>query len=210
MKKLFQSSIFRALCAIIIGVLILKYPHDGVTWLTMAIGELFLISGIIALIAYWWARSHTSEYVVTDTEGNIISGEQPTFPIVGAGSVLLGLVLVITPDKFIDGLMYVLGAIMILGGIQQIINLVAIRRLGRVPFYFWIAPSLIMLTGVFVIVKPMETAELSLQILGWCTLVYGVTEIINALLIWRIRKVAKQLAQQQEQEEEEVYTEVKD
>ena len=114
--KIFHSSIFRALCAIVVGVLILKYPQDGVTWLTMAVGELFLISGIVALIAYWYARQHSGDYVITDQKGRIISGGQPTFPIVGAGSVLLGLVLVIAPGKFVDGLMYVLGGIMILGG----------------------------------------------------------------------------------------------
>jgi len=49
----------------------------------MAVGELFLISGIIALIAYWYARKHSGDYVVTDQKGRIISGGQPTFPIVG-------------------------------------------------------------------------------------------------------------------------------
>ena len=192
--KLFQSSIFRALCAIIVGVLILKYPQDGVTWLTQAIGALFLLSGIISLIAYWLAAKHAGEYTVTDREGRIISGSQPSFPIVGTGSIILGLVLIMTPANFIDGLMYILGAIMILGGIQQLMNLVIARRLGRISFLFWVAPSLILLTGIFVIVKPMETAALSLQILGWCSLVYGVTEIINSLLIWRIRQVATKLA----------------
>ena len=54
--KIFQSSIFRAVCAIVIGVLLVKFPQDGVTWLTMAIGALFLLSGVIALIAYWHAK----------------------------------------------------------------------------------------------------------------------------------------------------------
>ena len=80
--KIFHSSIFRALCAIVVGVLILKYPQDGVTWLTMAVGELFLISGIVALIAYWYARQHSGDYVITDQKGRIISGGQPTFPMV--------------------------------------------------------------------------------------------------------------------------------
>ena len=58
---------------------------------------------------------------------------------------------------------------------------------------FWICPCLIIVTGLFVILKPMETAELPLIILGWCSLLYGVTEIINSLKIWRIRKaLAKQ------------------
>ena len=196
--KIFHSSIFRALCAIVVGVLILKYPQDGVTWLTMAVGELFLISGIVALIAYWYARQHSGDYVITDQKGRIISGGQPTFPIVGAGSVLLGLVLVIAPGKFVDGLMYVLGGIMILGGIQQLINLAVVRRLGKVSFAFWICPTLILLTGLYVILRPMETATLSLQILGWCSLLYGVTELINSLQIWRIRKMAEKTAQQKQ------------
>lgn len=206
--KIFHSSLFRALCAIVVGVLILKFPQEGVTWLTMAVGELFLISGIVALVAYWFARRRRSEYVITDKQGRVVSGGQPTFPIVGAGSILLGLVLVIAPNRFVDGLMYVLGGIMILGGIQQLINLIAIRRMGSVPFYFWVCPVLIMLTGLFVILKPMETAELPLIILGWCCLVYGVTEIINSLLIWRIRRIADKTAQQGVDEEETVAEEI--
>ena len=192
--KIFHSSLFRAFCAIVVGVLILKFPKDGITWLTMAVGEIFLISGIIALIAYWYARRHSGDYVVTDQKGRIISGGQPTFPIVGAGSICLGLILVIAPNRFVDGLMYVLGGIMILGGIQQLINLVVARRLGNIPFVYWICPSLVMLTGLLAIFYPMETAEMPLIILGWCSLVYGVTELINSLKIWGVRKQARENA----------------
>ncbi len=216
--KIFQSSIFRAMCAIIVGVLLIKYPQDGVTWLTIAIGVLFLLSGIIALIAYLHAKKHAGEYTITDRQGRIISGSQPTFPIVGAGSVILGLVLALTPGVFINGLMYILGAIMILGGINQLMNLIAARRLGHVPFGFWVAPSLILITGLFVILKPMETAELPLLILGWCSLLYGVTELINALKIYSIRKradrQAEELARQREAEDnavaEEISSEIND
>lgn len=189
--KIFQSSIFRAICAVVVGILLIKYPQDGVTWLTVAIGVLFLISGIIALIAYLNAKKHANEYTITDQQGRIISGSQPTFPIVGAGSVILGLTLALTPGVFINGLMYILGAIIILGGINQLMNLVSARRFGSIPFWFWVAPSLVLLIGIFVIFKPMESAELPLLILGWCSLVYGVTEMINALKIHSIRKQAE-------------------
>ena len=195
--KIFQSSIFRALTAIVVGVLLIKFPQDGVTWLTVAIGVLFLISGIIALLAYMNARKHAGEYTITDREGRIVSGGQPTFPIVGAGSIILGLVLALTPGVFINGLMYILGVIMVLGGFNQLVSLVAARRLGGVPFGFWVAPSLVLLTGLFVILKPMESAELPLLILGWCSLLYGVTELINALKIHSIRKQAERLRDEQ-------------
>lgn len=186
--KIFQSSIFRALCAIVIGVLIIKFPDDGVTWLTIAIGSLFLLSGIIAMIAYWQAKSHAGEYTITDQEGRIISGTQPTFPIVGAGSIILGLVLTLTPHAFINGLMYMLAAVLILGGITQLMTLIAARRLGSIGLGYWVCPSLILLTGLFVMLKPMESAQLPLLILGWCSVLYGVIELINALKIHSIRK----------------------
>ena len=216
--KLFQSSIFRALCAIVVGVLLLKYPQDGVTWLTVAIGVLFLISGIIAVIAYVNARKHAGEYTITDQQGRIIRGGQPTFPIVGAGSIILGLILAATPGVFINGLMYILGAIMILGGINQLMNLVSARRLGSVPLGFWVAPSLILITGLFVVLKPMETAEVPLLILGWCCLLFGVTELINALKIRSLRKQADRMAEELQRaqqletgsEAEEISSEIND
>ena len=210
--KIFQSSIFRAVCAIVVGVLLLKYPQDGVTWLTMAIGALFLLSGVIALIAYWHAKRHAGEYTITDQEGRVVSGGQPTFPIVGAGSVILGLVLVITPNAFINGLMYMLAAILILGGITQLMSLVAARRLGSVPFGYWVCPSLILLTGLFVVFKPMDTAELPLMILGWCSLLYGVIELVNAMKIHSLRKAAdrqrEEWERQRSAEEENVAEEI--
>ena len=188
------------MCAIIVGILLIKFPKDGVTWLTVAIGVLFLISGVIALIAYLHARKHAAEYTIIDKQGRVISGSQPTFPIVGAGSIIFGLTLAVTPGFFINGLMYVLGAIMILGGINLLVSLISARRLGPIHFGFWIAPSLILLTGLFVILKPMESAELPLLILGWCSLLYGVTELVNALKIHSIRKAANKQAEEMERQ----------
>ncbi len=207
--KIFQSSIFRAICAIIIGVLLIKYPKEGVNWLTMAIGGLFLLSGIIALIAYWHAKKHAGEYTITDQQGRVISGNQPTFPIVGAGSVILGLVLTLSPGVFINGLMYMLAAVLILGGVTQLMNLVAARKLGSIPFAYWVSPSLILLTGLFVVFKPMETAELPLLILGWCSILYGFIELINALKIYRLRKEAdRQVFKAEEYSAEEISSEI--
>ena len=210
--KLFQSSIFRAMCAIIVGVLLIKFPKDGVTWLTVAVGVLFLISGVIAVLAYMHARKHAAEYTIIDKQGRVVSGSQPTFPIVGAGSIIFGLTLAVTPGFFINGLMYVLGAIMILGGLNLLISLIAARRLGAIHWGFWIAPCVILLTGLFVILKPMESAETPLLILGWCSLLFGVTELVNALKIHSIRKAANRQAEEMERqrklEEESVAEEI--
>ncbi len=186
--KIFQSSIFRAVCAIVIGVLLVKFPQDGVTWLTMAIGALFLLSGVIALIAYWQAKRHAGEYTITDQQGRVVRGGQPTFPIVGAGRVILGLVLTLSPNAFVHGLMCMLAAVLILGGVTQLMALVAARRLGSIPLGYWVMPSVILLTGLFVVLKPSESSELPLLVLGWCSILYGVVELVNALKIHSVRK----------------------
>ena len=183
-----QSALFRAVCSIIVGVLLIQYPGNTVTWITVAIGVLFLLSGVISCVTYFSAVRNASAYKITDGDGRVLYGGKPSVPIVGIGSVILGALLVARPALFVEGLMYVLGAILILGAVNQFMVLVSARRLARVPFVFWICPSLVLLVGLYVMLKPMESAELPLVILGWCSLVYGATEIINSTKVYSWKK----------------------
>jgi uncharacterized membrane protein HdeD (DUF308 family) len=197
--KILQSSVFRAFCAIAIGILLIKYPDNTVTWITVAIGVLFLLSGIISMVVYYHALRQFSKQealpggaYVTDAEGNRIMAHKPTFPIVGVGSAILGLLLALTPNVFVTALMYIIGGILILGAVNQFMNLLNARQYGKVGFGYWIFPCLILLTGLYVIIKPMSPPAIAMLILGWCTLLYGVTELINALKIHNEkRKYAK-------------------
>ena len=179
--KILQSSVFRSISAIAIGCLLIKYPDNTVTWITVAIGILFLLSGLISLIVYVHARKNVSEFKIMDSEGHVIAGEKPTFPIVGVGSLILGAMLALTPNVFITALMYIIGGILILGAINQFMNLVNARKYGQVSFGFWVFPSVVLLIGLYVIIKPMVPASMAMLILGWCSLLYGVTELVNSL-----------------------------
>ena len=179
--KILQSSVFRSISAIAIGCLLIKYPDNTVTWITVAIGILFLLSGLISLIVYVHARKNVSEFKIMDSEGHVIAGEKPTFPIVGVGSLILGAMLALTPNVFITALMYIIGGILILGAINQYMNLINARKYGQVSFGFWVFPSVVLLIGLYVIIKPMAPASMAMLILGWCSLLYGVTELVNSL-----------------------------
>ena len=188
MKKILQSSVFRALCAIVIGILLIKFPDNTVTGITVAIGVLFLASGIISCVTYFWSKRHVSEYKIYDTEGHLVAGEQPTFPIVGIGSAILGLILVFTPTAFVSALMYIIGIILILGAINQYMSLISGRRYGRISFWYLVMPTLILLTGLYVMLKPMEPLNMAMLIRGWCTLVYGLVELVHALKFYRDKR----------------------
>ena len=182
--KILQSSVFRAICAIAVGIMLIKYPDNTVTWITIAIGVLFLLSGIISMVAYYHALKNVSEYKITDAEGNVVAGDtKPTFPIVGVGSAILGLILALTPTVFVKALMYIHGAVLVLGAGNQYMRLLNARKYGKIGFGYWIFPSVILLIGLFVIIKPLAPAEMAMLVLGWCSLLYGVTELINAMKI---------------------------
>ena len=186
--KILRSAVFRAICAIITGILLINNPDSTVKWITIAIGAMFLVSGVISCATYLNARKNADGAELYDADGRLIASPRPPFPLVGIGSILLGLILAVIPGVFVKSLMYVLGALIILGAINQFITLAGARRVFRVPVWFWVCPSLILVTGVFVMVKPMETASLPLLIIGWCLLFYGVTECINAVKIYRETK----------------------
>ena len=181
--KIVQSSFFRAICSIIIGVLLLRFPDNTVTWITLAIGILFLLSGVFSTLAYLNARKNTPEYMITDVEGRIISKGKPTFPLVGVGSIILGVLLVTSPSVFVEILMYIMGGILILGALNQFMSLYNARRWGKMAWGCWVSPSHILLAGLYVMFQPMEAAALPMTIIGWCCLLYGASEVVNATKI---------------------------
>lgn len=186
--KLIQSSVVRALSGIIVGMLLVKYREQTVTWITVAIGVLFFVSGVFSCATYLVARSKKDDIQVFDADGRQLTGLTPTFPIAGIGSLVLGLILAIMPGTFIASLMYILAAMLILGAVSQITNLVAASRVARIGIYFWIMPILTLLIGIVAFVAPSSIATAPLFVIGWAMIVYGAVELVNALKIYQLRR----------------------
>ncbi len=188
MMKVFQSSVFRAICAIAVGALLIKYREETVTGITIAIGVLFLISGLISCMAYFSAKRRDDTTQVFDAQGNPIAPATPAFPIVGIGSIVLGALLALAPNMFVNGLMYILAAILILGALNQFFNLASATKYARIGFFWWLFPTIILLIGLIAIIKPALIAAAPLFVIGWCMMVYGVVDLINAIKVYRCRK----------------------
>ncbi|MBM6992061.1 MAG: DUF308 domain-containing protein [Prevotella sp.] len=186
--KVFQSSIFRAICAIAVGALLIKYREETVTGITIAIGLLFLISGLISCMAYFSAKRRDDSVQVFDAQGNPIAPAVPAFPLVGIGSIVLGALLALAPNMFVNGLMYVLAAILILGALNQFFNLASALKYARIGFFWWVFPTIVLLIGLIAIFKPTLIASAPLFIIGWCMMVYGVVDLVNAIMVYRCRK----------------------
>ncbi len=165
-----KASIFRALFAIVAGILLIKYREEMVKWLTIAVGVLFFISGIISIISYFVRRQ---------------SEEKRMFPILGIGCTILGIILALIPYTVAEYLVYVFAFVLILGAISQFVLLIQVK-LG---YGFWVMPILLFLFGLLAIFYPRSIASAPFVFVGVAAIVYGCSELANAVKARRVQKM---------------------
>ena len=163
--KTMNYSIIRCVCALVIGVLLVAWPEAAILYLVITIGVLFWVPGLFSVFGY------------------LMSGKQSgtSFPIAGLGSLLFGLWLMVMPAFFVGILMYVLGAILVLAGISQIVNLSAARSWTIVPGGFFVIPVLVLIAGMVVLFNPFTAATVPFIILGVSSIVYGLSDLVSII-----------------------------
>ncbi|MEG1543499.1 MAG: DUF308 domain-containing protein [Tannerellaceae bacterium] len=164
--KAVNNSILRSVFAMMLGFVLVLWPEVAVTYLVITIGVLFILPGLFSLLNYF--TRNRDEQEVT-----------PMFPIDGAGSILLGIWLVLTPAFFVNILMYVLGGLLILAGVQQVVMLVRARKWSPVPIGFYLVPFAILIVGVVIVSYPFATMANTFVLFGAASIIYGLTELIN-------------------------------
>lgn len=159
----------RGITALLIGVLLVFWSQSAVTYLIMAIGCLFLIPGLLSLLNY---------YRKTSPDGGRRFGWSQ---VLGIGSILFGLCLIVSPVFFEKSLMYALGIILSYAGLSEIVQLTMARQWVRVPAGFYVTPVLVMLLGIFILFNPIESANVPFIILGIGCMVYGLSDMVNVI-----------------------------
>lgn len=170
-------AVLSSICALIIGVLLVVWPDVAINYLVISIGVLFLLPGLFGLFTYL-------SYARKQEEAGIHVG----FPVIALGSALFGFWLMITPSFFVNILMYVLGALLVMGGLSQIMNLASLRTYSSVPMGVFVIPVLILVAGIVVLFNPFEAATVPFMILGIAGIVYGLTDLIR---VFEFRKRVK-------------------
>lgn len=190
--KVLQISAIRAIIVLVTGFLLVRYREETMTWMTITVGILFLLSGLVSCIAYYFEKEKVAKKTATSEQQGGQEEEEnlksPSFPIAGVGSIALGIILAVMPNTFITWVVYILAALLILGAVNQFMNLARSRQYARVPVYMWIFPTVILAIAILLISKPIETAQLPLLVLGWAFMYYGVLEFILIIRMYLVRK----------------------
>ena len=184
---------------ILAGALVVKYREDMVTWLTVGLGAIFFISGVISCISYYIQRKHVLKMraegiTLFDSEGKPIGQSMPTFPIVGVGSMILGVILASMPETFLSWLTYIFAALILLVSVYQIADLIVANRYGRVGWAYWVMPIIMLLATIVALVNPEAISSSPLFFLGWAMMISGAVMIVNILKIYTVRRAAEKRA----------------
>ena len=169
-----SNSFLRTICALIIGLVLVMFPNEAGDYFVITIGVVFLIPALLSIIGYFAMSAE----------------ERRRLPIEGIGSLLFGLWLIIMPGFFADLLTFVLGFILVLGGVQQIASLSAARRWMPVRVGFYIIPVLILIAGLVALFNPTGVRSTAFIIIGITSIVYAVSELINWFTFTRKRPKA--------------------
>ena len=190
--KVLQISAIRAIIVLVTGFLLVRYREETMTWMTITVGILFLLSGLVSCIAYYFEKEKVAKKTAKAEQQEAQQEEEnlksPSFPIAGVGSIALGIILAVMPNTFITWVVYILAALLILGAVNQFMNLARSRQYARVPVYMWLFPTIILAVAILLISKPIETAQLPLLVLGWAFMYYGVLEFILIIRMYLVRK----------------------
>ena len=162
----FSSAWIRIAFAFAVGLLLVLFPDDASNYFVMAIGVLFTLPALISL-------------------GIFLAGKKNgvTLPIMGIGSLLFGLWLIIMPDFFVTLLTYVLGFILLVGGVQQLSWLQVARSWSRVSPYYYVVPVLILMAGLLALFNPGGVQRTAFLIIGGASLFYAIQELVSQLLL---------------------------
>lgn len=163
------SPLFTGVIAVIFSVLMIAWPGVVVRSMIAVLGWLMIIIGglpvLYALIRKYQVPSISVIYLVC------------------------GILVLIFKDLFLNIAMWLLGIILILGAIQQFNILVAAKKMGYQPkAYTYLYSGVLLLAGVITLINPFASLETLVMFFGFALLFYGVTLLLNEIMIQRSQR----------------------
>ena len=161
--------VFRAMCSLLVGLLLVINAEQMPSILVSVIGMLFLIPGCFGVLMYLYARLNPNAIIKT------------SFPIVSIGSILFGAYLLAFPQEFANYLVILMGLIITFAGFSQLGNMFINRRVTPLSWLLMIMPVIMIGIGVYSLMHAQEAAKFTFQIIGGTLIYYGLTDMFFAL-----------------------------
>ena len=175
-KRIYRGNIIYAIALIVLGLVFAVWPADSRSVLIRILGVLFVLSGLA--VAYTFFRNRTP-------------GQLPLVLIAGIILAILGVLIIVRPESFVEFIIILAGAFILLSGIMNFCQTLSLAMLHY--RYWWIGMIISILTimlSVLVMTKPGKIADIIFIIVGASMIYDGATNLWVAMkLRWYSHKV---------------------
>lgn len=169
MKNMFSNflklSILSSIIFILFGLLLFINPDGVITSISLIIGLILLIIGIVELVCYFKDRINYQ---------NIL--------MLSLFFIATGIILISNPNIIATIIPIFIGVCMLALGIQKIDIAMLIKGSDR-WVYILITGIITLLCGILLIVNPIKGAFIATKMIGLIIMVYSVLDIIDCLVL---------------------------
>ena len=196
--RILHSAILRAICTLIVGVLMLIYPAETSKWASIVIGCLFILPGIASVVSFYRHCNDKAPH-----------NHRPLFPLAGWGSILLGVAILVMQSQTEQTTFILMGVLLVILAISTLINILMSRKYYHIGVGNFITPIIVLIIGVVAALfssdiqdKLLEPKQI-LTVIAAAFVIYGLTELYLSIRIMAgRRKYMKQLAAEEKAREQ--------
>ena len=181
LKRLKTNIVISAIMCVVLGIVLVVWPDLSIQIVCIAIGAVLLIGGGVRLAVYF-----------TNKDGSMYA--QMSL-ITGIVLAVVGVWILMKPDKVLAIIPIIVGIVIVLHGINDLQQAVSLCKDKYDKW--WVALILGLLTigfGVLLICRPFEALDTVVMLIGLFLIYDGLSDIWIVSRIYRTAKVLKQEA----------------
>ena len=161
----------RASAFLLLGTALTCWPSTAANFAVLVVGIFLVAMGAITLVVSLASK---------EASGSLMG-------ISGIGTLLFGIVLIVFKSFFLNILIFLLGAVLVVLGLMQIVSLVS-EGGRKLSVSHYILSFLVFLCGLLMFFRPKFSSETMFIIFGSALVVYGISELISTYRIMKLRK----------------------
>ncbi|MBD5503251.1 MAG: hypothetical protein HDR09_05720 [Lachnospiraceae bacterium] len=191
LKRLKTNIVISAILCVVLGIVLVVWPDLSMQIVCIAIGAVLLIGGGVRLAVYF-----------TNKDGSMYA--QMSL-ITGIILAVVGIWILIKPDKVLAIIPIIVGIVIVLHGINDLQQAVSLYKDKYDKW--WVALILGLLTigfGVLLICRPFEALDTVVMLIGLFLIYDGLSDIWIVSRIYRTAKALKQEAEALDVEAKEI------
>ena len=170
------SAVLRGAVALVLGLILAVWPDFVSKSIIYILGGCLILSGIVAaIVSYRQFRREKG----TGRSASYIS-------FMGGGNLVFGLLLILFPTFFLDVLMYLLAALVLVFAVVQLLSVYYTSKVAKVNPLLYVVPALLIICSLVVFFDPFESLNAIMIFCGIVIMVYAVSELAEA---WVFRNV---------------------